>query len=286
MAFQSPSPPPLRNPAGSTTDPPYLPLAQSGMGNPFFYHQFQDDFDNLLGVAGLYTSSGTGSIAHTAGDGGLALFSTLAGAGTFISIQTPQPSFTLPTTGSAPPGTSTSVKKIFYLTRIQLSDVTLSTFVAGLSATDSTPFTAILDGIWFAKAASSTVLTFNIAASAGNSPTGSAVSQTVTIPATTYSLVNATFIDLGFFIDRLQNIYVFVASQLVGFMPQSGSGGVNLPAGTTILPVPGAVAALQQTVNPTPFSTAILSPILGVSNGVTAAIKTMTVDFHLVQKER
>lgn len=285
MTAQSPSPAPGRTPAGNSTDAPYQPLANSGYSNPFFYHQFQDDFDNLLGVAGLYTLSGTGTAAHTAGDGGLALLSSAGTQPTFASIQLPAASFTLPTTGATPPGTSTSVKKMFYLTRLQLSDVTLSSFVAGLSAADATPFTAILDGIWFAKAASSTVLTFNIAASAGNSPTGSAVSQTVTIPAVAYTLANATFIDLGFYIDRTQNIYVFVGSQLVGFMPQSGTGAVN-SAGVSILPVNGPVAALQQTVNPTAFSTANMSPILGVSNGVTAAVKTMTVDFHCVQKER
>lgn len=285
MPAQSPSPPPTRLSAGSSTDAPYQPLATSGFGNPFFYHQFQDDFDNLLSATGLYTLSGTGSAAHTAGDGGFALLSTLAGAGTFASIQLPQPSFTLPTTGATPPGSSTSVKKMFYLTRLQLSDVTLSTFVAGLSAADVTPFTAILDGIWFAKAASSTVLTFNIAASSGNSPTGSAVAATVTIPSTAYTLVNATFIDLGFSIDRQQNIYVYVGSQLVGYLPQSGTGPANT-AGVSILPANGAVAALQQSVTPTPLSTANMSPILGVSNAATAAIKTMTVDFHCVQKER
>src|SRR3981189_3624892 len=111
MPVQAASPPPSRNTAGATSDPPFGPLANSGYGNPFFYHQFADDFDNLLGVAGLYTLSGTGSAAHTAGDGGLALLSTLAGAGTFASIQLPAASFTLPTTGITPPGTSTSVKK-------------------------------------------------------------------------------------------------------------------------------------------------------------------------------
>lgn len=276
-AIQAASPPPPRNPAGATSDSPFGPLAMSGYGNPFFYHQFADDFDNLLGTTGLYTLSGTGSAAHTAGDGGLALLSTLAGAGTFASIQLPAASFTLPTTGTAPPGTSTSVKKLFWLSRLQLSDVTLSAFVAGISSANATPFTAVVDGIWFAKAASSTVLTFNIAASSGQSPTGVAIAQTIAIPAAAYTLVNATFIDLAFFIDRQQNIYVYVGSQLVGYIPMSAR-----PASSGA----GAVAALQQAVTSTPLSLANMSPILAVSNGATAAIKTMTVDFHLVQKER
>lgn len=285
MTVQASSPPPVRCPAGSTTDSPFGPLAMSGMGNPFFYHQFADDFDNALGSSGLYTASGTGSVAHSAGDGGLALFSTTATAGTFASIQLPQPSFTLPTTGATPPGTSTSVKKMFYLTRLQLSDVSLSAFVAGLISVNTTPFSSIADGVYFSKAASSTVLTFNVVASAGNSPSGAAVSQTVTIPTTVYALTNATYIELAFYIDRQQNIYIYVATQLVGFIPQSGSGATQV-AGNTIIPIAGAVAALQQSLLPTPLTLANLSPTLGVSNGATAAIKTMTVDFHCVQKER
>src|SRR5271170_6493530 len=177
MAIQAASPPPNRTPAGQTSDSPFGPLSDSGAGNPFFYHQFEDDFDNALatGATGLYTLSGTGSAAHTAGDGGLGLLSTTGSAATFASIQLPAADFTLPTTGATPPGTSTSVKKLFWLARLALSDITLSTFVAGLCVIDATPFTAIADGIWFSKAASSTQINLNIVASAGQSPSGSAV---------------------------------------------------------------------------------------------------------------
>src|SRR6266849_5056064 len=102
------SQPPQRLTSGFSTDPPYGPLADSGFGNPFFYHQFQDDFDNALGSAanGLYTASGGGTVAHVAGDGGLALLTTLAAANSFESIQLPAGSFTLPGTGATPPASS------------------------------------------------------------------------------------------------------------------------------------------------------------------------------------
>ena len=62
------SPKPVRTPAGSTTDAPFGPLADCGMGNPFFYHQFFDDFDAYLttGAAGIWTQTktGNGSIAR------------------------------------------------------------------------------------------------------------------------------------------------------------------------------------------------------------------------------
>src|SRR6266404_4562506 len=258
--IQAPSPPPTRLSAGATTDSPFGPLAMSGFGNPFFYHQFADDFDNQLGATGLYTLSGTGSAAHTAGDGGLALLSTTGTAGTFASIQLPAASFLLPSTGATPPGSSTQVKKVFYLTRFRLSDITLSAFVAGLSAIDTTPFTAVLDGIWFSKAASSTQINLNIAASSGNSPTGSAVSAVVAISTSHHTLHTSPKLHLRSIIACPTNILPHAAIPISWSRPPSAR-----PAGAGA----GAVASLQQSATPTPFSTALMSPILAVSNGAT-----------------
>ena len=59
---------------GYTTDYSYGPMGDSGFGNPAYYHQYFDDFDNALGATGLYTlTAASGSIVHSAGDGGLAL---------------------------------------------------------------------------------------------------------------------------------------------------------------------------------------------------------------------
>lgn len=300
MALSPASQVPTRLPAGSTTDPPYGPLAMSGMGNPFFYHQFQDDFDNALGVAGLYTLTGTGTSVHTPGDGGLALFSTLAGASTFAQIQLPAASITLPGTGNNPPNTSTSNKKLFYLVRLQLSDVTLSAFIAGLCATGggfTTGAQSVTDGLFFYKAPGVTTLQVLNIASAGQSPSGSGFTNTFTIPAAAYTLTNGVNIDLAYYIDRWQNLSMFVGAQLVGWIPQSGTGAVNPVTGVPILPTVGPALVnynflAQQTgaagnvATPIMFTQANLNLTLGVSNGVTAAIKTMTADFHCFQKER
>jgi hypothetical protein len=303
MALAPASSPPSRLPSGSTTDPPYGPLAQSGFGNPFFYHQFQDDFDNALGVAGLYTttSSGSGSVAHTAGDGGLALFTTGALANNFESIQLPAASVTLPTTGSSPPGSSTSVKKLFYLVRLQVAAASTSSFIAGLCNTSTTPFTtgaqSVTDGLFFYKAAGGTALQVLNIASAGNSPSGSGFTNTFTIPTVAYSIANNVNIDLAFAIDRFQNLSMYAGSQLVGWIPQSGTGATNVPAGTTILPVLGpalvnynflaqATGAAGNVATPIMFTLANLNLTLAVSNGATAAATTMTADFHMFQKER
>lgn len=303
MAISPASQPPQRLTAGFASDPPYGPLADSGFGNPFFYHQFADDFDNQLGSAGLYTvtSAGTGAVNHTPGDGGLALFSTGATAGNFESIQLPAASFTLPLTGSNPPSTQNSSKKLFYLARIQLANITTSSFIAGLCNTSSTPFTggaqSVTDGLFFYKAAGGTVLQVLNIGSAGNSPSGSGYTNTFNIPTASYSqfFANATFFDIGYYIDRQQNLRIFIGQQLVGWIPQSGTGAVNA-AGVPILPVNGAALVNYQVVQGANAFTSFATPILytqanlnitmAVSNGATASSTTMTSDFHAVQKER
>lgn len=254
------SPDPARLPAGSTTDFPYGPLGQSGMGNPAFYHQFFDDFDNQLGATGLYTVSagGAGTVAHAAGDGGLALFTTAGASGNFESIQLPAASFVLPQGAGAG-------KKMFYLTRLQLSDVVNSAFLAGVVNISATPFAGLTDGIYFTKASGGTVL--NIVSAIAS------VLTTTPIPLAAYNLTNGVNIDLGWGIDRSGNLNVFCSPNMVGFVPQSGTGA-TVPTRGRVLQVQGLS-----------LSTANLSPILGVQTGATA-VKTMTADFHLVQKER
>lgn len=253
------SPTPARSTAGSTTDPPYGPLADSGLSNPFFYHQFADDFDNALSATGLYTvTAASGSVAHSAGDGGLALFTTGATSGNFAEIQLPAASFTLPQGAGAG-------KKFFWLARLQLGDVTASALIAGMCNITATPFTAVADGIYFSKASGGTVL--NIVSVVGSTAT------TTAIPASAYSLANATNLDLSFYIDAYGNLNVFVSPNMVGYVPQSGTGA-STPTRGRCLQVSGLT-----------LTTANLSPTLAVQAGAAAA-KTMTADFHCAQKER
>jgi hypothetical protein len=303
MAQTPASQPPARNTSGFSSDPPYGPLADCGNSNPFFYHQFQDDFDNQLGSAGLYTvsASGAGTVAHTAGDGGLVLFTTAAAANSFESIQLPAASFTLPGTGTAPPATQQSSKKLFYLVRLQLANITTNSFIAGLCNTTATPFTtgaqSITDGLFFYKAAGGTVLQVLNIGSAGNSPTGVGYTNTFNIPTAAYSafFANNSFLDLAFEIDRQQNLKVWVGQQLVGWITQSGTGSVN-SAGVSILPVNGPAFVNYQVVQganafstfatPVLYTLANLNVTLALSNGATASATTMIADFHCVEKER
>ena len=116
-----PSPPPSRFTAGISTDYPYGPLALYGMRNPFFYHEFEDDFDDNLTVAFRYTKSGTGTAALTPGDGGRLLLTTTGVITEFESIQLAAAGFQLQ-----------AGFKTFYMTSFQLSNVTNAEFIAGL----------------------------------------------------------------------------------------------------------------------------------------------------------
>lgn len=254
------SPVPVRQPEGATTDFPYGPLADCGYGNSAYYHQVFDDFDQSLGAAGLYTvTAASGSVTLAAGDGGLALFTTGATAGNFAEIQTPVAGFVLPQGAIAG-------KKLFFLTRLQLSDVVNSVVIAGVCNVTATPFTAISDGIYFSKP--------NLAATLSIVTVVGGTAVTTALPAASYNLVNATNIDLAFYVDWYGNVNVFTSANMVGFVFQSGTGAT--------LPTRGRVLQLA-----TPsLSTANLAPTLAVSNGTAAAAKTMTVDFHLTAKER
>lgn len=282
-------------PAGYTQDPPWGPLWQSGAGNPFFYNAYEDDF-NTLDLAGYtVTNVNAGTVANAPGDGGTLLFTTGAAANNFESIQAAA-AFVLPSTGNNPPATSASMKKLFYLARVQLADATLATFIAGLCITTATPYTtgvrSVVDGLFFYKApgAANNLSLINIASNAG-SPTGAGFTNTFVIPTTAYTLANASYIDLAFFIDRNQNLYAYVGFPLVGWIPQSGSGAVDPITGLSLNPPSGPVLAnynyqSQGVQTPIMFTTVNLAPTLAVSNGVTAVAKTMTADFHCVQKER
>jgi hypothetical protein len=134
-------------------------------------------------------------------------------------------------------------------------------------------------------------------ASAGQSPSGSGFTNTFTIPTAAYSSIfaNATFIDLAYEIDRQQNLKVWIGAQLFGWIPQSGTGSVNA-AGVPLLPVNGPAFANYQVVQganafstfatPVLYTQANLNITLGVSNGATAAARSLTADFHCALKER
>lgn len=247
--------PPVRQPSGATTDFPWGPLADCGYGNSAFYHQFFDDFDTQLGATGIYTVSktSTGTLVHNAADGGTALFTTAATISDNVSLQLPSASFTV------------GGKKHFYLTRLQLSDVSASAFQVGLVQTTTTPAT-ITNGVVFTKANGSTNIVCQVVVS-------SVVTGSFTITPAMSGIANNTNFDLAWYLNRNGEIQVFAGAQLVGWIPESGTG-----SGT------GSRGCVGR-FTPTSLPTAVLNVTMGLQAGAAAA-KTMQADFHLCAKER
>lgn len=250
--MSAPSPSPVRFPSGVSTDFPYGPLANFGLPNPVDYAVTVDDF-LYLNPSLVATKTGVGTLAVTPGDGGRLLFTTAATAPDLVSLQ-----------GAAANMTFTAGKKAFCLMRLQLSDVVNSALVAGVIQTTATPGT-VTDGLYFSKASGSAT-NLSLISMVGSVPT------TLVIPTAAYTLANNIDIDLGWYVDRNQTVYAFVGSQLVGWLPQSGSGATT--------PVRGACASFAPTL-----TGAVLSGTLAIIAG-TASAKTMNADFFVKAKER
>lgn len=244
---------PSRFTSGLTQAASYQPLGHLGLPDPFFYASFEDDF--LPYNAAKYTvTAASGSVAMTAtdGSGGRILLTTGATAASFAELQLPAASFQY-----------TVGKKLAYLCRLKVASVTTSAFIAGLIGTNVTPFTAVADGIYFNKVAGSTNLVLTVM-------TGSVVIGSYTFVG---ALVNNTDIDLGFVVDRLGNVKIFVGNNLEGF---KRANTANLGPNATI-----------SNKNLTGVITSVmLNPTLALSNGATAAAMTGISDFLFSAQER
>jgi len=279
---------PTRLSAGATTDSPYGPMADCGYGNPAFYHQFFDDFDNSIGATGLYTQTQTGgTFSHAAGDGGLLSLVLGAANNNLAYIQLPAAGFQLPQGTTFPTGTLG--KKLFYGCRLtSLSTLASYTSIFGLIQTTATAFTTVTDGVYF-QLATAGVNLITVSAS-------TALTWALPTSATSF-MAAATQIDMAYYIDWYQNIHVFFGPQLFGFIPQSGSGTIGTnPPGISLLPEVGAVlqingpnyipmsGATGQT-GPWTVSAANLNLTAGIKTTAATAL-TGLVDFHYCLKER
>lgn len=245
-----PSPNPVRFPSGVSGDFPFGPLANFSRVHPFRYHAWADDFD---AVSSTYpytiTKTNAGTVAQTAGAGGLLLFTTDALAADLCSIQLPVAGF-VPVLG----------KRAFFLTRLQVSSAANAEFNVGLIQTTTTPFT-VTNGIYFRKpTGSATGLILNV--------TSASATVSTTIPTSAYTLADATSIDLGWQVTRQGDVVAFVGSDLVGWQSQNTA----------------SIGPVARATLPT-FPTGNLNFTLAVKSG-TASAKTMTVDFALAAVER
>lgn len=256
---------PVRYPSGVSTDLKEGPLNMLGIPHPFQPHVFADDFD-VAPDSGRYTTTVTtaGTVAQTAGDGGLVLLTTNASTplvSDIAAIQLLVAGFKL-----------VAGYRAWFMTRLQVSSAASAAFNVGLIQKTATPFT-VTDGIYIGKATGSAA---NLTA---YHVIGSVVSSSVVIPTGAYTLADNTNIDLALAVTRTGEVEVYVNANMVG-VPPTGTGAVNA-AGIPISPATGPCARLT----PAALTTANLVPTLALQSG-TASSKTMTADFLLAAKER
>lgn len=258
-------PTPSRFPNGISNAAPWQMFAGMGVENPFFYHQFADDFDTPILSTGWVVTASTGTAAVAVGDGGVVVETTTAAAANFVSIQRPFASFE-PVAG----------KKLYFVARIALSDVVNGAFVAGLfPQASATPFTAPANGVWISKAASTSQIVLNVA--------NASTTTSVNFPLGALTLTNAVSFDVGFEVTSGAGsgagptIKGSIAPSLVSFIPQSGTGTANSNnRAPTIVSTAPLLTTLQATV---------LAPLVAVQTG-NSSILTLTSDFVGAFRER
>ena len=256
---------PVRFPGGISNAAPWQMFAGMGVENPFFYHQFYDDFDTLPSTSvGWNPVGSTGTVTQGSLDGGVTILTTTAVAAEFAELQRVAVSFQ-PVAG----------KKAYFVARITLSDVLNAAFVAGLMPITATPFTNPANGIWISKASGSTVVNLNVA--------NASTVTTTPFPATALTLTNAVAFDVGFEVTggsaggTAPTVRGSLAPSLVSYVPQSGNGSANSTnRSPNIVSTAPLITTLQATV---------LAPIIAVQAGTTT-IKTLTADFVGAFRER
>lgn len=241
---------PTRYTSGFTQDAKFQPLGLIGTPNPFFYAQYHDEY--LGYIPGRYTNTVTsaGTIAQSAAAFGRILFTTNPTTPLTTDIASQQ----LDSAGFL----LSLTKKVAYLTRLQLADVTNSALLVGMIQTTTTPFT-VTDGIYFSKASGSTNLVVNVMVA-------SSVVATTTL---TGLLTNATDIDLGFTYDGKGSLRIYAGAGLIGSSVRQN------------------VVTLGQkgTLSVSSFPSVLLNPTLAIQSG-TASSKTMSVDLQFAAQER
>ena len=156
--------------------------------DPIKYHMYHNDFDKFVAADFTITTTeaGTGSATETivTGDGGLLAITNAAGDDDLDALQ-----WKGHASGTIENYKFEAAKDLFFSARIKVSDATQSDLVIGLYITDTDPFTAITDGMFFRKADGSTSLEFVVEKDSGEST------------LTTATLADDTFVTVGFYYD-------------------------------------------------------------------------------------
>jgi hypothetical protein len=253
------------------------------------YQTLQDDFYGLFTADGPWATlaSGTGSsTANTDGDGGQLLLtngSTVNLSSGLIGIKN---SFFLPPqlyTGTGLTSTLYPSKKVFFMARMASANWTGLTATLGLvpkTYATGNP----TDGLVIQISANGATVALNAYAS-------SALQWSVPFPAALLAgganavIGNNLWFDIGFYMDRQQNVYGMLGYPLFGWVPAQAWSGVN---NVNANPAPKAAVCAFQGV----YNGQIVTPWTPTTVGLTPCIAafgsalTSLVDFVIVSKER
>lgn len=254
---------PVRYTSGFTQDAIYQPFGQVGFPNPFFYHVVSDDFDEL--DAAKYTTSAlsSGTATSPSFDGGAVLLTTAATGADTVAIQKKTAGFAV-----IPQTSSVAGKKIVFVARLRLSDVTACGFNIGLLNTTATAF-APTDGFFFQKVAGSAVVNL-VSRVAGTS-------TTLAVPATSFTLANGVDMDFAIYYDGkgagVGTLYGTIGPNQIGYAPQSGTGSTTPVRAPSVGFQPATVPAV------------LLNPTIALQTS-TAVANTLTADLMAAGRER
>ena len=230
-------------------------LGNMGQPDPFFYGTYDNDFIGMgyAGGGATLTTTGTSTITNPAslpGFIGMEQYVTSAAAKDYASAQVTPAAFYL--TG----------KKVFFVSRHNMADITGSSIVVGLINLNTTPFAAITDGVWFSSPSGSSVIYLN-----------SAIGNVVTTVALPNTFANGQIFDLGFEVNSRGDIYAYANAQGSGFVQQGGQAAYPLPRGP------------NQVISGALLTSVALCPTTAIQSG-TATVKTLNQDYILAAQER
>ena len=223
----------LTNVSGLSTNKREQNLGRYGLPDATQWHTYFNDFDVFNAAEWVVTETQAGATQLvTDEDGGVLVLTNTAADDDLNAIQLANETFTF-----------TLGKKGFFKCRFKLNDATQSDLIAGLQIRDTSPLD-VSDGVFFSKIDGSTAI--NLFVEKDNTNTQTSVA----------TLVDNTYIELGFFYNGDASVQAFVAGKLV-----ASSVVTNLPDDEE------------------------LTISFAAQNGEAAA-KNLSVDYVLVAKER
>lgn len=237
-------------------------LGYMGQFDPTKFCTFWEDFNLAFDIGAAtplnwtVTKVGTGTITVASLDGGAVVLTNSAADNDSISAQVKNPSFTL-----------NAGKRSWFGARFQLSDITQTDFLIGLTGLDTTPIggvateeQGVADGAFFLKIDDDTQLRFAVRKAGA---TASYKTSGIGVP------VNATFITLGWEYNGVDEFRLFTND----ITQTSGVDRRFIQVATVAAPIATGVPAV------------IVGPNLSIQNG-NAVARSATIDWIFAAQER